>query len=345
MWNTRICDILGTEYPIVQSPMGYSITPALVGAVSNAGGMGTLGWDMMIDKPYEDRERDAEHMRSMIKEVRKLTNKPFAINLAPKTGMNPPLPQMRIAIEERVPVGYISTTKPDPAVVEAMHDAGMKVMSIGTTVRHGKAAEEAGVDIFICAGYDAGGHSPGYGDTTIFTELPQVVDALKIPVMGGCGVGDARGFVAALALGAEGICMGTRFAASNECRWGEKAKRALIEADDGATVVWGKTLGHGLGRTLKNKFTDKYLEMEGSGATAQELQAFMSRYVDPAERGLDRRAGAYFEGDIELGTPFMGAIAGLIKDIKPAAEIVSDIVTEAEKVLARLNKERMSSRL
>ncbi|MBI2166320.1 MAG: nitronate monooxygenase [Chloroflexi bacterium] len=356
MFHTRVCEIFGIKYPIVQSPMNYAITPALVAGVSNAGGLGTIASNMQIDIPPSTSNANAEHMRSMIREVRKLTNKPFGINIQHGRVINPEgkglerfnpqsLAVMRVAIEERVPVAYISMAPPDSFVVETLHDAGMKVMLIGTTVRHGKRAEEAGVDAYLCAGYDAGGHSPGHGDTTLFTELPQVVDALKIPVMAGGCVGDARGLIAAFALGAEGIAMGTRFLATYECRWSQKTKQALINAHDGATVAWGKILGTGLGRTLKNRFTEMYFEMEMKGATAAELQAFIDGYKAPSGRGLDRKAGAYFDADLEWGEVYMGMVSGLIKDIKHAGDVVKDIMAEAERVVARLGAERMPARL
>lgn len=354
MWKTRICDLFGIEYPIVQSPMHYVVSSELVAAVSNAGGLGICSSSHNVYREVRDPAERGEQMRTEIREVRKLTNKPIGVNIRARVA-NPgkkgldkyspvELAVMKVAIEEKVPIVYTTLGIPD-AFVEHLHKFGIKVMHIGSQVRHAKKAEEVGVDAFICTAYDAGGHSPGHGDTTLFTLLPQVVDAVKIPVLAGCGVADARGLVAAFALGAEGICMGSRFAATHESRIVPKAKEALVKADDTATVAWGKKEGGGLGRTLKTPFTEKYLEMEMNGASAEELKAFHDSYRDPANRGLDRRGGAYFEADLEGGTFFAGAVVGLIKEIKHAKDVVKDIAKDADKVLARLNSERLPARL
>ncbi|MBI2166251.1 MAG: nitronate monooxygenase [Chloroflexi bacterium] len=361
MRRTRVCDILGVKYPIIQSPMNYPVTPQLVAAVSNAGGLGIVSGNMMVDKALErdgDPQKVAEHTRAMIRQVRKLTNKPFGINLGIK-GSQARMKQiwkgeqvelsieerLRVAIEEKVPIAYVSTGGPE-ILTEALHKAGMKVIHIGTTVRHARKAEEAGVDIFACAGYEAGGHSPGKSETPLFVLLPQVVDAVKLPVVSGCGVGDARGMVAAFALGAEGICMGTRFLATHESRLHPKAKQAIVEADDTGTVAWGRRIGTGLGRTLKNRFTQKYLEMELSGASGLELVQFVEEsYQDPTGRGLQRRESAYFNADLEWGEMYMGAVAGLIREIKGAGDVVRDMVADFDKVMARLNRDPLPTRL
>ena len=348
MFHTRVCDLFGIEYPILQSPMNYPVTPTLVAAVSNAGGLGILSNNMMTDisadggGSRDDPELQAAHMREQIKDVRRLTDKSIGINLQPASSAIEP--QMRVAIEEGVNVAYTSMGNP-ALITKRLHDAGMKVIHIGTTVRHAIKAQEAGVDAFAFAGVEAGGHSPGHGETTLFTGLPQVVDAVDIPVLAGGGVGDARGFIAALALGAEGICMGTRFVATNESRWHPAVKQALLDAGDSNTVAWGMTLGVGLGRSLKNKFTEKYLEMEANGATAEELHTFIDGYKDRDNKGLDRKAGGYFDIDLEWGEIYMGAVAGLISEIKNASDVVWDMIAEAQNVLTRLHVNPVPARL
>ena len=353
MWKTRICDLFGIEYPIMQSPRTYPITPQLVAAVSNAGGLGICSTNSMVDHESNDPEVRAEQMRWEIREVRKLTNKPIGVNIRARVvhpdrkGLDKYSPielaVIQVVIEEKVPIAFTTLGNPD-AMIAKLHEAGMKVMHIGTTVRHANKAEEAGADAFVCAGYEAAGHDPGYGETTIFTVLPQVVDAVQIPVLAGCGIADARGLTAAFALGAEGIVMCTRFLATHESRLHAKVKQAMVEANDTATVAWGKKLGHGLGRTLKNKFTEHYLEREIHGASPEELQAFMVGYQDPAGRGLDRRAGGYFAADLEWGEIYVGAVVGLIREIKHAGDVVTDMVRDAEKVLAGLNANSVSTR-
>ena len=345
MFHTRVCDLLGIKYPIIQSPMNYPVTPALIAGVSNAGGLGICSNNMQVDIPSDDPQVMAEQVRFQIRETRKLTDKPIGVNLFAFADTSSWEPRMQVVIEEGIPIVYASEGSPN-VLTKKLKDAGSKVMHIGTSVRHAQKAEDAGVDAFVCSGFEAGGHSPGYGETTLFTNLPQVVDAVKIPVLAGCGVGDARSFVAALALGAEGVTMATRFLATHESRWHPRTKQALIEAGDNATVAWGKTILKGaLARSLKNRFTEKYLEMEKNGAPAEELQAMIENYRDPASRGLDRKAGAYFEADMEWGEVVMGAVSGLIKEIKSASDVVTDMVAEADRVLARLNANPLPARL
>ncbi|MBI2165163.1 MAG: nitronate monooxygenase [Chloroflexi bacterium] len=348
MLHTRVCDILGIEYPIIQSPMNYITTPQLVAAVSNAGGLGICAYNpgKQLGVNEAQPEKLAEQVLQEVREIKRLTNKPFGVNIVTvtrPTGVPPYEAIMEIVLSEGVPVVYSSLGSPEP-IVKRLHAAGVKLMHIGTTVHHAKKAEEAGVDIFVCAGYEAGGHSPGRGDTTLFTLLPQAVDAVKIPVVAGCGVADARGFVAALALGAEGVCMGTRFLATYESRPSLKAKQAVVDANDTATVAWGTKIGRGLGRTLKNRFTQKYIEMEMSGASPQELQAFIRSYQDPSGKVFERREGAYFMADMEWGEMYMGAVAGLVREIKHAEDVVKEIAAGAEQVLARLNADPLPTR-
>ena len=139
--------------------------------------------------------------------------------------------------------------------------------------------------------------------------------------------------------------MGTRFVATHESRWHPAVKRALVDAGDSNTVAWGKTLGSGLGRTLKNRFTEKYLEMEANGATAEELQPFIDGYKDQANRGLDRKAGGYFDVDLEWGEIYMGAVSGLIRELKSAGDVVPDMIAEAQNVLVRLRADPLPARL
>ena len=347
MFHTRVCDLFSIKYPILQSPMNYPVTPALVAGVSSAGGLGICAMNMQTDFPDEDPDSQGEHMRSQIRQVRELTDKPIGINPQPTTPWVDAW--IQVAIEEKVPVAYTSMGSPS-ALTARLKEAGVKVIHIGTTVRHAIKAEEAGVDAFAIAGVEAGGHSPGHGETTLFTVLPQVVDAVDIPVLAGCGVGDARGFVAALALGAEGVCMGTRFLATHESRWHPETKQALLDARDDTTVVWRDPRGAEgkrwpLERTIRNKFTEKYFEMERTGATAEELQAFIEDYTDPADRGLERKAGGYFEADLEWGEVSMGAVSGLIKSLRHAGDVVTDMIAEAENVLARLHEDPVPARL
>ena len=223
-------------------------------------------------------------------------------------------------------------------------------------MRHAKKAEAVGVDVIAIGGYEAGGHSAGVNEIPVLTLLPQVADVVKTPLLAGGGIADARGLVAAFSLGAEGIAMGTRFAATRESRLHMKTKQAIVDADDKATIIWGRKTeqlgvrperdiakiiagrgGGGLSRTLRNRFTGKYYEMETGGTPVEELVAFVEDYEDLSGKGLDRTAGAILGGDVEWGEAYMGAVSGLVREIKSAADVVRNIVEGVDQVLARLN--------
>ena len=317
MKKTRICHLLGIEYPIIQGGMTWIANAELAAVVSDAGGLGIISPNagMVLDS------NPVEHLRSQIKKARSLTDKPFGINLVLQDPGVKAL--IDVAIEEKIPA--VTTSAGNPATYTSyLKEAGIRVLHVVASVRHAKGAEGRGVDAVIAEGYEAGGHN-GFDELTTFTLVPQVVDAVEIPVVAAGGIADARGFIAALALGAEGVQMGTRFVATLECIAHQKVKEAIIAAIDTGTVISGRKLGPTRG--LKNELTDKILEMESRGADAEELLSF----IGPGRARLGK-----LEGDLVDGEAYAGSIAGMIKEIVSAGEIVRSIVEESETILARV---------
>ncbi len=200
MGKNRICELLSIRYPIIQAPMSWVSGADLVAAVSNAGGLGTLGPNAGSEDLTMDVDLTGERMRTQIKQVKSLTNEPFAVNVVAGFGEALTFSKkvVEVVIEEEVPVAIVSVGRPD-TYTRVLKDAGLKVLHAISTARHGKKAQEAGVDAVICEGYEAGGHK-GFTELTTFVLTPMVADAVRIPVVTGGGIGDARGVLAALAL-------------------------------------------------------------------------------------------------------------------------------------------------
>jgi len=333
MFQTRIVNMLGIRYPIVQAPMNWATNAELAAAVSNAGGLGTLGPNAGVDTPTDDPKETAERMRRQIRRVRELTDRPFAVNFPIGRGEGRKFSDRCIetAIEERIPIAITATGSPE-VYTRKLKDAGITVIHAVASVYHAQKAEACGVDIVVAEGYDGGGHS-GFDQTPTMTLIPSVARAVKIPVIGAGGIADARGFLAALCLGAEAVYMGTRFLATTECPIHDNVKQMIVRSGDNATVSWGRTLE--VARSLKNRFTERYLELELSGASREELAAFIRSY-DKFGPGVSRRMGGLKFGDIEEGELYCGAGAALVDSILPAGEVVKKIVSEAEQLMRRL---------
>ena len=318
MKKTRLCQLLGIEYPIIQGGMVWIANAELAAAVSNAGALGVIS-------PTAGMTQDGDMVANLNQQIEKamsLTNKPFGVNL---TIMNNPYIEELIALVIAKEVKVVITSAGNPALYTGrLKEAGIKVLHLIAAVRHAQSAERRGVDAVIAEGYEAGGHN-GLDELPTFVLVPQVVDAVKIPVVAAGGIADARGVVAAFALGAEGVQMGTRFVATHECIAHQNFKEAILKATDTDTVITGRKVG--LTRVLKGEVATKLLGMESAGASEQELLTFI---------GSSRSRKGQCEGDLVSGQAYCGAIAGMIKEIKSAAEVVRDIVTGYDKVLARL---------
>ncbi|MGE5485788.1 MAG: enoyl-[acyl-carrier-protein] reductase FabK [Ignavibacteriales bacterium] len=311
MIRTPVCDLLGLEYPVFQGGMAYLGTGELAGAVSEAGGLGIIGAG----------NAPAAWVKEQIERVRTKTAKPFGVNIMLLSPFVEDV--LDLVTAERVPVVTTGAGNPGP-FMEKLKGAGIKVIPVIPAVALAKRMERAGADAVIAEGMESGGH---IGETTTMALVPQVVDAVSIPVVAAGGIADGRGFAAALALGAQAIQMGTRFVCASECVAHPAYKKALIEAGDRSTMVTGASTGHPV-RSLKNRFSKEYERLEAGGAGPGELD----------ELGIGRYRAACIEGDVTCGTVLAGQIAGMIADELPAAEIIRRVMEEAEKVIATLGR-------
>lgn len=325
MLKTRVCELLGIEYPIIQAPMAWITGPRLAAAVSNAGGLGTIGPNPEATDICTDAREIGERLRRAIRKTRSLTSKPFAVNfpVGPDRAFSDRC--VEVGLEEKVPIAVVSVGSPR-VYTRQFKDAGVKVIHVTASVRHAKGAEDAGVDAVVAQGYESGGYS-GFDELATFVLIPQVVDAVNIPVIAAGGVGDGRGLVAALALGAEGVYLGTRFLATHECDAHPNMKEAVIKANDTDTVSWGRKIG--LIRTLKNEVALEFLKRELGGVSPEELRAFVEKHTV-----MD----AMVKGDMVQGRAPMGAVSGMIKEIVSARELVNSLVQDAEAIMARLGR-------
>lgn len=307
--NTRVCDLIGIDYPIFQGGMAWVATGELAAAVSEGGGLGIIG----------SGHAPADWLRQEIRKVKGITQKPFGVNVML---MSPFVEEvMQVIIQERVPV--ITTGAGNPGkYVPMLKEIGTKVIPVVASVALAKRLEKAGVDALIAEGMESGGH---IGEISTLPLVPQVVDAVKIPVIAAGGVFDGRGLVAALALGAEGVQMGTRFMCAQECTLPQVVKDKILSAKDRATVVTGQTTGHPV-RCLDNRFTREFAQHERAGMPPEEI----------SKLGVGRLRLAFVDGDIENGSVMAGQIAGAVSRIEPAAEIIQDIMRSAEEEYRRL---------
>ena len=318
MWKTRICELLGIEYPILQGGMTMSGNPELAAAVSNSGALGMLG----ANSGYVPVDQREQNLRNCIRKARSLTDKPFGVNITIFEMEALAGRLIEAALEEGVKVFACSGGSPSLFTRE-IKDGGATAIHVGGNVKQAKKAEAAGVDIVVAEGYEAGGvNSPD--ELTTFVLVPYVADAVKIPVVAAGGIADARGFVAALALGAEGVQMGSCFVATEECHVHKNYKEAILAAKDTDTIVTRRVLGLRM-RSLKNEFTNRLAEMDQRGA-AEEVKIFVGT-------GGTRRGQLL--GDTVNGDMGIGQVAGMIRKIIPAAEVLRRIFGDADTVLKR----------
>jgi enoyl-[acyl-carrier protein] reductase II len=331
MKRTELCDILQIQYPIIQAPMAWVATAELAAAVSQAGALGTIGphAGMVSQQEAGDIEKALSRLREQIRKARTLTAKPFAVNLLVGWGKQRIMSDrfVEVAIKEKIDIAVVSMGS-SKAYTAILKERGIKVIHAVGTVEHAAKAEEDGVDAVVCEGYEGGGHLGGE-ELTTFVLVPQVVDAVRIPVIAGGGIADARGVVSAFALGAKGVYLGTRFLATTECAAHPKVKKAVVDALDTSTVVFARKTG--ILRCWKNKYTAKHIEMENQGATFEEFRDF--ERSSPALHGWRRIPGALIGGNIEDGALAMGAAAGMIKEVVSAAEIIREMVDQYDTIV------------
>ncbi|WP_227766721.1 enoyl-[acyl-carrier-protein] reductase FabK [Zhaonella formicivorans] len=308
MFKTRLCELLQIQYPIIQGGMAWVATGELAAAVSAAGGLGIIGAG----------NAPPEVVRNEIAKVRAITDKPFGVNIY---YMSPFIEELvDLVIELQVPVVTTGAGNPGKHIAR-FKEIGTKVLPVISSVALAKRLARLGVDAFIAEGMECGGH---VGDLTTMALVPQIVDATDLPVIAAGGIADGRGLVAALALGACGVQIGTRFICAEECTVHPNYKQAVLQAKDRDTILTG-IQGHEV-RVLKNKLTRKFLELAQTGASPEEFEAL----------GAGKLRLAAVEGDVENGSVMAGQVAAMVSKVQPAAEIILEIMTEADEVLKRL---------
>lgn len=309
MFKTEISDILGIEYPIILGGMLWIGKSDLAAAVSEAGGLGLLGaGGMTIEEIIDECGK-----------IKKKTEKPFGINIPL---VRPDSDEMIHAAMENG-ASVVATSSGSPKKYTSMiQDKGGKVIHVVANVIFARKSEDAGVDIVAAEGFEAGGHN-GHDEITTMALIPQIASTVDTPIIAAGGIADGRGFVAALALGAQGVQMGTRFLATHEASAHEQYKKAVIGIGDTGTCITGRST-IGPTRAIKNTLTDMIIKAEKEGAKPEELFEMI---------GEGRSAKACIEGDCEEGSLYCGQIAGHIKEIKSAGDVIRDIVKEARDVL------------
>lgn len=304
--NNPICQMLGIRYPILLGGMANVSRGALVAAVSDAGGIGVIGSGGM----------SAHELGEQIRTVRGSTRKPFGVNLML---MDPNLEsQLQVVLQERVALVTTGAGNPAP-YIERLKEVGTKVFPVVPAVSLARRMERAGADGIIAEGTESGGH---VGEVTTMVLVPQVVDAVGIPVIAAGGIADGRGLAAAIVLGASGVQMGTRFLASTEAPVHENFKNAILKANERATIVTGRTLGAPV-RTLANSMSKKFAIYEHENRPREEFETL-------AVGGLRR---AVYDGDVETGSLMAGQISGMIDKIEPVGEIIQRMIADASWLL------------
>lgn len=317
MFKTRVTEMLGIEYPIIQGAMANLSGAELVSAVANAGGLGIIA---------SLRYPTTKELREEIKKTKSMTDKPFAVNVSLLPTIRPVNCEeyFTAAIEEGVNI--IEAGGPGlEQYIKLLKDAKVKVMYKVGSSRHAKTAERIGADIVTIVNFEAASHSLPDGAAGLVL-VPACVDAVKIPVIAAGGIADARGFVAALALGAEGVLMGTRFMTTKECNMHPKVKEWLLQLGETDTLFIQRSI-KSASRVGKTEHAQRILEMEEKGATLEELQPLISG---------DRASNAYATGDVSGASISVGQAVGLIHDIPSVKELIDGIISEAKLIMQRL---------
>lgn len=306
--KTRITELLGIEYPIIQGGMAWVAESHLAAAVSEAGGLGLIG----------GANAPAEVIRNYIREVKAVTDKPFGVNVML---MSPYADEVaKVIVEEGVKVVTTGAGNPEK-YMEMWKAAGIKVIPVVASVALAKRMERYGADAVVAEGTESGGH---IGEATTMTLVPQVVDAVSIPVIAAGGIGDGRGIAAAFMLGAEAVQMGTRFLVAKECTVHQNYKDRVLKAKDIDSTVTGRTHGHPV-RCLRNQMTREYVKLENEGKSFEELE-----YLT-----LGTLRKAVQEGDVTNGTVMAGQIAGMVSKEQTCKEMIDEMMAQAETLLGR----------
>ncbi len=309
MVKSKVAEMLGLKYPVFQGGMAWVATAELVSAVSNAGALGIIGSGSM----------DAETLEKEIYKTKKLTDRPFGVNLML---MNPFIDDL-VEVVTKEKVAVVTTGAGNPGkYIEKFKSAGIKIFPIAPMVALAKRLEKLGVDGIIAEGGESGGH---VGELTTMVLVPLIAKSVNLPVIAAGGIADAKSVVAAFALGADAVQMGTRFVVAKECKVHENYKKAIINADSRDAVVTGRSTGHPV-RCLRNRLTREFDKLEKQGAPKEKLE----------ELGTGKLRAAAVEGDMKWGSVMMGQVAGLIEKEQSVAEILEEIFNEIPEVLNKL---------
>lgn len=304
--KTKITELFGIDVPIIQGGMAWVAQYPLAAAVSDAGGLGIIGAG----------GAPAEWVKDQIQQAKKLTDKPFGVNIML---MNPEADAIaKVVAEEKVAVVTTGAGNPEP-YVPMWKEAGIKVVPVVASVALAKRLERIGADAVVAEGTESGGH---IGELTTMTLVPQVVDAVSIPVIAAGGIADGRGVAAAFMLGAQAVQMGTHFVATKESIVHQNYKDRILKAKDIDSKVTGRTTGHPV-RTLRNRMTSQYLKLEAEGATLEELEKMTLG-------GLKK---AVVDGDVDYGSVMAGQSAGLVKEELSCKELIDKLMNEAQELL------------
>lgn len=319
MFETRLTKLLGIKYPIIQGGLQWLATAQLASAVSEAGGLGIIS-----SLTFPDQNR----LRTEIRKIRNMTERPFGVNLS----MLPELTKddrteeiLQVLLEEKVPVVETSGRSPEP-FIQRLKGEGIKLIHKVPSARFARKAESIGADAVTVVGFECGGH-PGMDDVTSLVLIPSVANSLRIPIIAGGGFADARGFLAGLALGADGVVMGTRFVATRECPAHPKIKEWFIKARETDTMIIQRSIQNAA-RVIRNQAAEKTLAMEQKGATLEELLTVISGQMSQK---------AYEEGDPQGAIIACGQCVGLIHEIRSVKEVIDDIIQGARSILQNLN--------
>ena len=310
MFNTRITELLNIKYPIFQGGMAWVATHKLAAAVSNAGGLGIIAAGSL----------PGDMIREEIRKTKELTDKPFGVNIM----LMSPYAEDIVGIVCEEGVSVVTTGAGNPGIyIQKLKEHNVKIIPVVPTVSLAKRLERLGVDALIVEGTEAGGH---IGEVTTMTLVPQVADAVSIPIIAAGGIADGRGFVASLALGAEGVQMGTRFVCSSDSEVHANYKEMIIKAKDRDALVTGRSTGHPI-RVLKNKFSRDFIHLEKATTDIMELEKL----------NVGRLKLAVNKGDVVNGSLMAGQISGLIEEIKSCEEIISSIIKQGNSIIGNIS--------
>jgi enoyl-[acyl-carrier protein] reductase II len=309
--DNRITRLLGTEYPLIQGGMAWVADADLAAAVSNGGGLGIIAAGSM----------PPEILEQQIIKARSLTDRPFGVNIML---LSPTAEDaLEVVAKNRVPLVTTGAGSPGK-VIERLKPLGIKIIPVIASAAHAKRVEKQGADAVVAEGMEAGGH---IGEVTTMLLVPQVVDAVSIPVIAAGGVADSRGVVAVFALGAEGVQVGTRFVCAAESNVHPRYKEAIIKARDRSTVVTGASTGHPV-RCIQNRLTREFEKLEKEGASVEEIEKL----------GTGKLRAAVVDGDVDYGSVMAGQSAGLVDRIQPARDIILELFGGVSEVLPVLQK-------